>query len=86
MDGLKLWIQQASSKQQQALFYNGWKHDYFVTAVMCFCPDGTIPMTFVNVPGAQHDSAVCELGGIYKKLEQVHNVTGVFVQLILLHE
>ena len=66
MDGLKLWIQQASSKQQQALFYNGWKHDYFVTAVMCFCPDGTIPMTFVNVPGAQHDSAVCELGGIQK--------------------
>ena len=47
MDGLKLRIQQASSTQQQALFYNGWKHDHFVTAVMCFCPDGTIPITFL---------------------------------------
>lgn len=76
MDGLKLRIQQASSTQQQALFYNGWKHDHFVTAVMCFCPDGTIPMTFFNVPGAQHDSTVCELGGIYEKLERVYNETG----------
>ena len=76
MDGLKLRIQQASSTQQQALFYNGWKHDHFVTAVMCFCPDGTIPITFFNVPGAQHDSTVCELGGIYEKLEGVYNETG----------
>lgn len=76
MDGLKLPIQQASTTQQQALFYNGWKHGHFVTAVMCFCPDGTIPMTFFNVPGAQHDSTVCELGGIYDKLEHVYNQTG----------
>lgn len=76
MDGLKLRIQQASSTDQQALFYNGWKHDHFVTAVMCFCPDGTIPLTFFNVPGAQHDSTVCELGGIYDKLEQIYEETG----------
>ncbi len=76
MDGLKLRIQQAGTTQKQALFYNGWKHDHFVTAVMCFCPDGTIPITFFNVPGAQHDSTVCELGGIYEKLEHVYNETG----------
>ena len=69
MDGLKLRIQQASTTEKQALYYNGWKHDHFVTAVMCFCPDGTIPMAFFNVPGAQHDSTVCELGGIYDKLQ-----------------
>ena len=33
-------------------------------------------MTFFNVPGAQHDSTVCELGGIYEKLEHVYNETG----------
>ena len=76
MDGLKLRIQQAGTTDQQAKFYNGWKHDHFVTAVMCFCPDGTIPMTFFNVPGAQHDSTVCELGGLYDKLEQVYKDTG----------
>jgi hypothetical protein len=43
---------------------------------MCFCPDGTIPLTFFNVPGAQHDSTVCELGGIYDKLEQIYEETG----------
>ena len=48
MDGLKLPIQQASTTQQQALFYNGWKHGHFVTAVMCFCPDGTIPIAHMN--------------------------------------
>jgi hypothetical protein len=76
MDGLKLPIQQASTTEQQALFYNGWKHDHFITAVMYFCPDGTIPLTFFNVPGAQHDSTVCKLGGIYQKLENVYNEIG----------
>ena len=76
MDGLKLRIQQASTTEKQALYYNGWKHDHFVTAVMCFCPDGTIPMAFFNVPGAQHDSTVCELGGIYDKLQRVYEETG----------
>ena len=76
MDGLKLRIQQASTTEKQALYYNGWKHDHFVTAVLCFCPDGTIPMAFFNVPGAQHDSTVCELGGIYDKLECVYEETG----------
>ncbi len=45
MDGVKLRIQQASTTEQHALFYNGWKHDNFLTAVMCFFPDGTIVMT-----------------------------------------
>ncbi len=44
--------------------------------VFCFCPDGTIPIVFFNVPGSVHDSQVAELGRIYHKLEQVYERTG----------
>ena len=71
MDGLKTLIQKAGSTQQQAYFYNGWKHNHFVTSVFCFCPDGTIPIAFMNLPGATHDSTIADLGGIYSKLESV---------------
>ncbi len=86
MDGLKLQIQQASSTEQQALFYNGWKHDHFGTAVICFCPDGTIPMTFFNVPGAQHDSTVCELGGYTTNESRCMKKQVVFALLTLRFE
>jgi hypothetical protein len=33
MDGLKTPIQQASTTKQQGYFYNGWKHNHFVTSV-----------------------------------------------------
>ncbi len=57
-------------------FYNGWTHDHCITSVFCFCPDGTIPIAFFNVPGLVHDSQVAELGRIYHKLEQVYKRTG----------
>ena len=77
MDGLKTLIQKAGSTQQQAYFYNGWKHNHFVTSVFCFCPDGTIPIAFMNLPGATHDSTIADLGGIYSKLESVFMAYGV---------
>ncbi len=46
------------------------------TSIILQWMEGTIPITFFNVPGAQHDSTVCELGGIYEKLEGVYNETG----------
>ena len=76
MDGLKLYLQQAGSTVIQERFYNGWTHDHYVTSVFCFCPDGTIPIAFFNVPGSVHDSQVAELGQIYRKLETVYEVTG----------
>lgn len=76
MDGVKTPLQQAGSTKQQSYFYNGWKHGHFITSVFCFCPDGTIPIAFMNVPGATHDSTVAEWGGIYNKLERVYNETG----------
>jgi hypothetical protein len=76
MDGLKLYLQQAGSTEIQERFYNGWTHDHYVTSVFCFCPDGTIPIAFFNVPGSVHDSQVAELGKIYSKLERVYETTG----------
>ncbi len=64
MDGIKTPIQQASTTKQQSYFYNGWKHNHFVTSVFCFCPDGTIPIAYMNLPGAMHDSTIAEWGGI----------------------
>jgi len=76
MDGLKLYLQQAGTGEIQERFYNGWTHDHYVTSVFCFCPDGTIPIAFFNVPGSVHDSQVAELGRIYHKLEKVYERTG----------
>lgn len=76
MDGLKTPIQQSGSTQTQKYFYNGWKHNHFVTSVFCFCPDGTIPIAHMNIPGATHDSTIADWGDIYIKLERVYNQTG----------
>ena len=76
IDGLKLYLQQAGNGEIQERFYNGWTHDHYVTSVFCFCPDGTIPVAFFNVPGLIHDSQVAELGKMYQKLEQVYETMG----------
>ncbi len=76
MDGLKLYLQSAGHADIQEKCYNGWTHDHYVTSVFCFCPDGTIPIAFFNVPGSVHDSQVAEFGNIYDKLERVFLSTG----------
>ncbi len=50
MDGLKLYLQEAPNFYVQLNFYNGWTHDHYVTNVFVFAPDGTIPISFFNVP------------------------------------
>ena len=60
----------------QERYYNGWTHDHYVTSVFCFCPDGTIPIAFFNVPGSDHNSQVAEQGKIYCKLEHVYETMG----------
>jgi hypothetical protein len=77
MDGLKLYLQRAGNTYIQERFYNGWMHDHYVTSVFCFCPDGTIPISFFNVPGSVHDSHVAKFGNIYNKLEEVYHLYGV---------
>ncbi len=77
MDGLKIKIDAAPDDITQSRFYNGWKHCHFVTAVLCFAPDGTIPACYYNVPGCSHDSTVAEWGRLYDKLEKVYEETGL---------
>ena len=76
MDGLKLYIQKSPFSNEQNNFYNGWTHDHYVSNILVFCPDGTIPCCCLNVPGSQHDSTVAEWGSIYKKLGDVFNKYG----------
>ena len=76
MDGLKLYLQQSGNTEIQARFYNGWTHGHYVTSVFVFCPDGTIPIAFFNVPGSVHDSQVAHWGKVYDKLGAVYDETG----------
>jgi hypothetical protein len=76
MDGLKLYLQQSGNTEIQEQFYNGWTLNHYVTSVFSFCPDGTIPIAFFNVPGSVHDSQVAELGKIYNELEHVYKTMG----------
>jgi hypothetical protein len=40
--------------------------------VLCFCPDGTILVAFINCPGSLHDSQIADYGNIYNKLQYVY--------------
>ncbi len=75
-DGLKLFLQQSGNADIQERYYNGWTYDHYVTSVFCFCPDGTIPIAFFNVPGLVHNHQVAEYGNIYGKLKDVFWSTG----------
>ena len=76
MDGLKLTLEQSGDALIQERFYNGWTHDHYVSSVLCFCPDGTIPIAFINCPGSLHDSQIADYGNIYDKLQYVYERDG----------
>jgi hypothetical protein len=77
MDGLKITLEQSGDALIQEHFYNGWTHDHYVSSVLCFCPDRTIPIAYVNIPaGAVHDSQIANYGDIYDKLEIVYQRDG----------
>ena len=71
MDGLKLHLEQSGDHIIQNMFYNGWTHDHYVSCILVFCPDGTIPIAAINYPGCLHDSQIAEWGKVYEKLESV---------------
>ena len=73
MDGLKLYLEQASDSIIQNRHYNGWMHDHYVSTVLVLCPDGTIPIVTYNIPGCFLDSTITEWGNIYQKLRGVHS-------------
>jgi hypothetical protein len=76
MDGLKITLEQSGDALIQERFYNGWTHYHYVSSVLCFCPDGTIPIAYVNIPGTVHDSQIANYGDIYDKLEIVYQWDG----------
>ena len=76
MDGLKLRIERPPDHEEQMKYYNGWKHDHYISNVICFAPDGTIPCAYLNCPGSLHDSNVARQGGLYNKLKKVYEATG----------
>ncbi len=76
MDGLKLYLERPPDETIQNLYNNGWAHDHFITNVLVFPQDGTIHMSYFNVPGCIHDSQVAEWGNIYTKLETIFDTHG----------
>jgi hypothetical protein len=76
MDGLKLTNQKSRDNRTQNMFYNGWKCNHYVSCVLLFSPDGTIPICYYNVPGCIHDSKIADWGNIYSKLEGAYNRNG----------
>ena len=72
-DCLQLYLEQSGNYIIQNLFYNGWKHDHYVSNVFVFSPNGVVVACAANALGAMHDSTVSEWGHVYKKLRRVTN-------------
>ena len=80
MDGLKLYLQQAGTKDGrgdvQNRFYNGWTHDHYVSNLFLFSPDGKIRKYFLNAPGCWHDSTLANASGMYDELDKAFEAHG----------
>lgn len=65
-DSLKLYLEDSGDGVVQNIFYNDWKSDHFVCAVLLLVPSGRISSTIFNAPGCMHDSRFPS-GVAYKK-------------------
>ena len=70
VDGLKLYLQQAGDSIIQSCFYNGWKHDHYVTNIFAFTLNGSIIACTLNAPGTWHDSTLAHWVSMYSKLQK----------------
>lgn len=62
------------------MFYNGWKSDHFVGAVLLFVTSCRIASAIFNAPGCMHDSQISESSGLVDKLENLFEKTsGIIV-------
>ena len=68
--GLKLYLQQAGDSVIQSRFYNGWKHDHYVTNIFAFALNGSIIACTLNAPGTWHDSTLAHWGSMYSQLQK----------------
>ncbi len=46
---------------------------HYVSLVLCLCPDGTIPIAYVNIPGLVHDIQIAYYGDMYDKLKLLYD-------------
>ena len=76
MDGIKLLLECAGDEEVQNQFYNGWTCDHYVSAVLVFCPKGTIHICCHNVPDTVHDSKIALIGKVYEKLSNIYTLSG----------
>ncbi len=76
MDALKLCIEHPPDHKEQQKYCNGWKHDHFVSNVICFAPNGSISCSCLNCPESLHDCNVARQGGPYDTLKKVYEATG----------
>jgi hypothetical protein len=72
MNGLKLMLEQSSDALILEQYHNGWTQYHYLSSVLCFCLDSTIPITFINISGSVHDSQIADYGGMYDKLESMY--------------
>ena len=49
---------------------------WYVTSVLCFCPNETISIAFINIPGCVHGILAANYDDIYAKLESEYNKYG----------
>ncbi len=75
--GLKIGNHEAFDESVQGHFYIGWQRDHYITSVLCFAHNGTIPAAFYNVPECLHDSTMADQENVYHKLEMVYNETSL---------
>lgn len=71
MDGLKIQVQELTVGVFQSHFYNGWQSNHYVTSILCFTTNRTVPAAFYKVSGCTHDSTVTKHESIYSKLEKI---------------
>ena len=58
------------------MYYNGWTRDTYVACVFLFAPNGCISIAAWNAPGHIHDSALADMGNVYKSLNDVYRKYG----------
>ncbi len=59
-------LQQAGDVIIQIRLYNGWTHEYYVSDVLVFAPNGREIACALNATGCLHDSTVAGYGDVYK--------------------
>jgi hypothetical protein len=70
MDELKVMLEQSGDHLIQEQYYNGWTHDHYVSSVLCFCPDGRIPIALINIQAVSTTARLLTMEAYMTSLRQ----------------